>query len=381
MLLQPNPNKKSLKIHKRLRGKIEISLKAPVRSLEDLKVFYTPGVGSVASHISKHPRDLNKMTIKGNSILIVSDGSAVLGLGNIGPEGALPVMEGKAMLFKAFANINAFPIVLKTQDTYEIVKTIQNISLAFGGVNLEDISAPRCFEIERELINTLNIPVMHDDQHGTAIVVLAGLINAFKVVGKKLERSKVVVLGAGAAGNAVSKILKLANAKEIIVVDRKGIISRGRRSLDRYKKELAKITNPHQIKGELKDAMQGADAIIGLSGPSLIKTDHIRLMAEKPIVFALSNPTPEILPKEAKKAGAYIVATGRSDFPNQVNNALAFPGVFKGALDNNVKKINEAMKIKAARAIASLIKNPTPENIIPSIFNKKLVGAVAKSIK
>lgn len=372
---------KALELHKKLGGKIEISLKAPIRSPEDLKIFYTPGVGSVASHLAKHPEDLREMTIKGNSVLVVSDGSAVLGLGNIGPEGALPVMEGKAMLFKKFAGIDAFPLVLRTQNPDEIVKTVQYLSPAFGGINLEDISAPRCFDIEKRLIDSLDIPVMHDDQHGTAIVVLAGLVNAFGVARKKLQKSKIVILGAGAAGNAVAKILNVVGAKEIIVVDRKGIIVSNRKDLNPYKKELVRITNPKNIKGGLRGAMRGADAVIGVSGPGLLTAEHIQLMAEKPIVFSLANPTPEIMPQEARRGGAYIVATGRSDFPNQVNNALSFPGVFRGALDNKVQKITNKMKIKAAHAIASMVKNPTPKNIIPSILNKGLVGAVAKSIR
>lgn len=380
-MTKPDFGIKALKLHKKLKGKIEISLKAPIATPEDLRIFYTPGVGAVASHLAKHPEDASEMTIKNNTILIVSDGSAVLGLGNIGPEGALPVMEGKAMIFKQFAGINAFPAVLATQDSDEIVKTVRYLSPAFGGINLEDISAPRCFDIEKQLIDSLDIPVMHDDQHGTAIVVLAGLINAFKVSGRNLRKSKIVILGAGAAGTAVAKMIKKAGAKEIIVIDRKGILAPGRQDLNSYKKELAEITNPKNTNGELKDAIKDADAVIGVSGPGLIKYEHIRLMADKPVVFALANPTPEIMPPEARRGGACIIATGRSDFPNQINNALAFPGVFRGALDHKVKKITDQMKMKAAYAIASMVKNPTPKNIIPSIFNKKLVATVAKAIK
>ena len=372
---------KALKLHKKLKGKIEISLKAPIFSPEDLNLLYTPGVGAAASHLAKHPEDLSEMTIKNNTILIVSDGSAVLGLGDIGPEGALPVMEGKAMIFKQFAGINAFPMVLATQDPDEIVKTVRYLSPAFGGINLEDISAPRCFDIERQLIDSLDIPVMHDDQHGTAIVVFAGLINALKASRQKLQKSKIVILGAGAAGYAVAKMLKKAGVQEILVIDRKGIIAPSRQDLNFYKKEHAQMTNPKNTKGELKDALRGANVIIGVSGPDLIKYEHIKLMAKNPIVFALANPIPEIMPQEAKRGGACIIATGRSDFPNQINNALAFPGVFRGALDNKVKKITDQMKIKAAYAIASMIKNPTSGNIIPSIFNKKLVATVAKSIQ
>lgn len=375
-----NFGKKALKIHKKLKGKIEISLRAPIDSQEDLEIFYTPGVGKVASHLAEHPEDLNKMTIKNNSVLIVSDGSAVLGFGNIGPAGALPVLEGKAMIFKRFAGINAFPIILATQNSDEIIKIIQHISLAFGGINLEDISAPRCFDIENRLINSLDIPVMHDDQHGTAIAVLAGLINAFKVSGGKLQKSKIVVLGAGAAGTAVAKMIKTAGAEKIFVLDRKGIIAPSRKDLNFYKKELAEITNSQDIKGELKDALRGAHAVIGVSGPGLMKAEHIRLMAERPIIFALANPIPEILPLEARKGGAYITATGRSDFPNQINNALVFPGIFRGALDKKIQKITDKIQIKAARAIALIIKNPSPQNIIPSIFNKKLTETIVKSM-
>lgn len=380
-MAKPNIDKKSIETHRNLRGKIEVSLKAPLDSPEDLKIFYTPGVGAVARHLTKTPKDTTKMTIKGNSVLIVSDGSAVLGLGNIGPEAALPVMEGKAMIFKKMAGINAFPVVLKTQDPKEIIKTIENISPAFGGINIEDISAPRCFEIERALINSLDIPVMHDDQHGTAIVVLAGLINAMKVAEKKLRKSKIVILGAGAAGTAIAKFLRIAGVKEIVVVDRKGIIARGRKNLNKNKKELALITNPKNLHGRLTEALTEADALIGVSGSGLIKKHHIQSMAEKPIVFALSNPTPEVMPEGAKKWGAYVIATGRSDYPNQLNNALAFPGIFRGALDNNVRRITENMKLRAARNLASLVKKPSRENIIPSIFNPAVVKAIARSIR
>ncbi|MBI2035149.1 MAG: NADP-dependent malic enzyme, partial [Candidatus Liptonbacteria bacterium] len=295
--------------------------------------------------------------------------------------GAMPVMEGKAMIFRQFAGVNAYPIILATQDTEAIIQTVKNIAPAFGGINLEDISAPRCFEIERRLIEMLDIPVMHDDQYGTAIVVLAGLVNALKVVKKKMQNIKIVILGAGAAGTAIAKTLISAGAKDVVVLDSKGVIAKKRPGLHGYKKELAGIVNPRSITGELKDAMRVADVFIGVSGPNLVNAEHIKLMGEKPIVFALANPTPEIMPEEARRGGAYIIATGRSDFPNQINNALAFPGIFRGALDNNIKKITDEMKRRAAYAIAGIVKHPNPQNIIPSIFNKKLVGAVARAMR
>ncbi len=373
--------KKVLAEHKKLKGKIGIALKAPINSLKDLNIYYTPGVGAVALHVSRHKKSFRELTIKNNTVLIVSDGSAVLGLGNIGPEGALPVMEGKAMLFKKFANIDAFPIVLNTQEPDEIIKTVQYISPAFGGINLEDISAPRCFYIEEQLKKKLNIPVMHDDQHGTAIVVLAGLINACTAARKKIKEAKIVIIGAGAAGSAVANILKKFGVRKIVVVDRTGILVPGRKNLNTYKKVLAKLTNPEKFSGTLKDAMRDADAVVGVSGPNVIKSEHIKLMNPRPIVFALSNPNPEILPNKAMRAGAYIVATGRSDFPNQINNALAFPGVFRGALDNQVREITDGMKIKAAYALASIVKKPTPQRIIPSIFDKRIVKAIARVIR
>lgn len=380
-MLSNSWDREVLKKHRKIKGKIGIMLKAKIQGAKDLKTYYTPGVGTISTHLARHPEALRAMTIKGNSILIVSDGSAVLGLGNIGPAAALPVMEGKAMLFKKFGNIDAYPIVLATQDPEEIIKTIKYISPAFGGINLEDISAPRCFEIERRLINELAIPVMHDDQHATAIVVLAGLLNALKVGRKKLNKIKIVILGAGAAGNAVAKILKKVGARQILVLDRQGIIAPSRKGLDLYKKELARLTNSKNIRGELKNAVKDTDVIIGVSGPKLIKPEHIRLMKPQPIIFALSNPVPEIMPEAAKKAGAFIIATGRSDFPNQINNALVFPGLFRGALDHKIKRITDGTKIRTAYAIASLVKKPSRQKIIPSIFDKNLVKTVAKAIK
>lgn len=374
-------SKKAIAVHKKLGGKIEVTLKARIKDKGALSIFYTPGVGAVSSFLGKHPTLAREYTIKRNSVAVVSDGSAVLGLGNIGPEGALPVMEGKAMLFKSFAGIDAFPIVLNTQDPDKIVSAVAAIAPTFGGINLEDIAAPKCFEIETRLKKILNIPVMHDDQHGTAIVVLAGLINALKVVRKSPGKVKIVIIGAGAAGNAVAKILKRYGIGNVIVLDRKGILAPGRRDLDPHKRALAKLTNPRDFSGGLKEALLGADAIIGLSGPGIIKRQDVTLMNKRPIVFAMANPIPEIMPAEAIAAGAAVVATGRSDFPNQINNALAFPGVFRGALDNRVRRITDTMKLKAAVAIAKMIKKPTAGRIMPSIFNRRLVQVVAKSIR
>ncbi len=320
------------------------------------------------------------MSVKKNSVAIVSDGSAVLGLGNIGPYGALPVMEGKALIFKVKANVDAWPLVLDTHDPDEIVRIVKAVAPNFGGINLEDIAAPQCFEIERRLVEELDIPVMHDDQHGTAIVVLAGLINAAKVVKKDLKKLNVVVSGAGAAGTAVAKLLHAAGVKNIILIDRTGIISSDREGLNAHKAELAAFTNPRKVAGGLTEAMQGADAFIGVSGKGLLKADHVALMAPKGIIFALANPDPEILPDEAKRAGAIVVATGRSDYPNQINNSLVFPGIFRGALDKGVKKITEATKLRAARALAALVASPTAAKIIPDMLDKRVVGAVAGAV-
>ena len=376
-----NIKKKALETHKKLKGKIAIIPKAPVKGPDDLKIYYTPGVAEVSSYLAKNKNKTREYTIKNNSLAVVSDGSAVLGLGNIGPEGALPVMEGKAMLFKALSNIDAFPIVLATQDTEKIIETVKNIAPAFGAIELEDISAPRCFEIEERLKKELDIPVMHDDQHATAIAVLAGLINALKVAKKKFSQIKVVIIGAGASGSATAKIFLKVGVKNILLLDSRGILAPSRHDLDKYKKELAKITNKKNIRGGVSEALEGADVVIGLASGGLISKEHIRLMHKKPIVFALSNPNPEIMPDEAKRGGAYIVATGRSDFPNQINNVIAYPGVFRGALDNNVRKITDEMKIKAAHKIASLVPKPTVNKIIPSVFDKRLVKAVASVIR
>ncbi len=373
--------KNALILHKKLGGKIRIIPAAPVRNRADLSLVYTPGVAAVSSFVAKHPKLAREYTMKGRTVAVISDGSAVLGLGNIGPLGALPVMEGKAVLFKTFADVDAVPIVLDTQDVNEIVNTVIRIAPGFGGINLEDISAPRCFEVERRVIEALDIPVMHDDQHGTAIVVLAGLINAFKVVGKRLEKTKIVISGAGAAGTAIAKLLELAGASDITVLDSKGIIGPWRTDLVPHKKELAMLTRSHRTAGGLAEALRGADVLIGVSGPGLAKAADIRTMAPQAIVFALANPTPEIMPDEAKKGGAMIVATGRSDFPNQINNSLAFPGIFRGALDHKVRRITDEMKLKAAKAIAGLVKKPTALKIVPDMFDKKVPLAVAKVIR
>ena len=374
-------SREALALHKKYGGKFSVQSKMPVRGPEDLKLVYTPGVGAVSSYVAKHKNKAREYTMKGNSVAIISDGSAVLGLGNIGALGALPVMEGKAVLFKKFAGIDAVPIVLDTQDPEEIVKIVKAVSPAFGGINLEDISAPRCFEIEDRLKRELKIPVMHDDQHGTAIILLAGLINALKVARKKIGRVKIAISGAGAAGTATAKILNLAGTKNILVSDSKGILGPSRKDLTPEKRELARLTNPKNKKGTLADAMIGADVFIGLSAPGIVSETMAKKMAQKAIVFTLANPIPEIMPDAAKRAGAFIVATGRSDFPNQLNNSQAFPGVFRGALDNGVRQITDKMKIRAAYAIAGMIKKPTSNKIAPDMFDKNLVKIVANSIR
>ena len=373
--------KLALALHKKLRGKLEVFSKGKLETRDEWSTMYTPGVGAVSSYLAKRPQDARQYTIKRNTVAVVTDGSAVLGLGNLGAIAALPVMEGKCAIFKEMAGVDAFPLVLDTQDTEEIIRTVKAIAPGFGGINLEDISAPRCFEIEERLKRELDIPVMHDDQHGTAIVVLAGLINAAKVVGKKFEKMKVVIVGAGAAGRAVALLLQRVGVGELIVTDSKGIIEESRAGLVPYKKELAKVTNQKHIKGEVLDAVEGADAIIGVSGPGTISKHHIERMAKKAIVFALANPVPEIQPKDAKRAGAMIVATGRSDYPNQVNNSLAFPGIFRGALDRGVKNITDDMKLRAAKKLASLVKKPTANEIIPHVMTPGLAKQVASVIR
>lgn len=374
-------NKKSLELHLKHGGVFSVESKVPIRNMADLSLVYTPGVGVVSTFVAAHKNKTRNYTMKGNSVAVVSDGSAVLGLGNIGPEGALPVMEGKCLIFKKFANIDAVPIVLATQDTEEIIKIVKAIAPTFGGINLEDISAPRCFEIEERLKSELSIPVMHDDQHGTAIIVLAALINALKVVKKKMPEVKVVVSGAGAAGTAIIKILLLAGAKNILAIDRQGIIHKNRSGLTSEKAKLAEITNTQNKRGDISDAFAGTDVFIGVSGPNLVTPQMVASMNKNSIVFSMANPVPEIMPDAALKAGAAIVATGRSDFPNQLNNAQVFPGIFRGALDNRVQKITDEMKIKAAHAIAKLVPHPNKWHIVPAIFDKHLVKVVSKTIR
>ena len=363
-------------------GKIRIESKVPLTTREDLSMAYTPGVARVCMAIHDTPENAYKLTIKKNTIAIVSDGTAVLGLGDIGPEAAMPVMEGKAMLFKEFGGVDAFPICLATKDTEEIIRTVKNIAPAFGGINLEDISAPRCFEIEERLKKELAIPVFHDDQHGTAVVVLAALINALKIVHKKMEDLKIVVTGVGAAGVACSKILMAAGAKNVIGFDRTGAIYKGRtESMNSMKQWFAEHTNPSGFSGPLHEAMRGADLFLGLSGPGTIKAEDLKLMNKDGIVFAMANPTPEIMPDEAAPY-VRIVATGRSDYPNQINNVLCFPGIFRGALDCRASEINEEMKLAAAMAIANTISEDelTEDYIIPGVFDQSVAKSVAKAV-
>jgi len=372
---------KTLEIHNKLKGKISIESKVKLDE-KMLNLVYTPGVAEVSKHIAKHPDDMYKYTPKGNMVAIVTDGSAVLGLGDIGPKAAYPVMEGKSVLFKEFGGVDAFPICLDTKDVDEIINTVKLISPGFGGINLEDISAPRCFEIERRLIEELDIPIFHDDQHGTAIVVLAGLINSLKLTNKKINEIKIVFSGAGAAGIACAKLLIKYGVKNFIMVDTAGAIYDGRNeNMNQYKIEIAKLTNPDKIQGSLSDVIIGADVFIGVSGPNLLTNENIKTMAKDPIIFALANPEPEIRPEDA--TDAFIMATGRSDYPNQINNVLAFPGVFRGALDICAKKITDEMKIAAAEAIANYIQ-PTKEKIIPGVFdgvNSLVAEAVKKAYK
>lgn len=366
--------------HKELRGKIEVTLKDQLDDPEKLKLYYTPGVGAVSSYVAEHPSEAREYTWLNNSVAVISDGTAVLGLGNIGPLGALPVMEGKAMLFKQFANIDAVPIVLDVHTPDEIVAAVKAIAPSFGAINLEDIAAPICFEVEERLKSELSIPIMHDDQHGTAVVVLAGLINAMKVVGKNLSDCKIVLVGAGAAGVAIAKLLHKYAHPQIVAVDSKGIIESSRDNLNDEKKLL--LSFAHDVKpGQLADAVKDADIFIGVSQPGLLSMAMVQTMAKDSVIFALANPVPEIYPDEAKAAGAAIIATGRSDFSNQVNNALAFPGIFRGALDNQVAKITDEHKIAAAETIASFITNPTADEIIPSIFAEGLTSSIANQIK
>lgn len=370
----------ALKKHKKLRGKISIALKDTLDTQYKLSTYYTPGVAAVSSYVAKHPEKTRDYTWLNNSVAVISDGSAVLGLGNIGPYGALPVMEGKAMLFKHFADIDAVPIVLDVHTADEIVAAVCAIAPSFGAINLEDIAAPICFEVENRLKSLLNIPVMHDDQHGTAVVVLAGIINALRVKRYTLGECRIVIAGVGAAGIAVANLLATYGANEILMVDSKGIIGPKRADLNKTKQHMLAY-NLAGIDGDLTKALQGAHIFIGVSKPGLLTPEMIQKhMAKDPIIFAMANPIPEIMPDEAKKAGALVVATGRSDFPNQVNNALAFPGIFRGALDNGVNKITESHKIAAAEAIAALVDRPSADHITPSVLDPRLVPAIAKVI-
>jgi malate dehydrogenase (oxaloacetate-decarboxylating) len=374
---------KALELHKKWNGKLETVSKTPVKSREDLSLAYTPGVAEPCKVIAQDKKAAYQYTMKANTVAVVSDGSAVLGLGNIGPYAAMPVMEGKAVLFKEFGGVNAVPICLDTQDTEEIIKAVTWIAPAYGGINLEDISAPRCFEIEERLKATLDIPVFHDDQHGTAIVVLAGIINALKVVGKQKENCKVVINGAGSAGVAITKLLLTYGFTNVIMCDKVGIVSTSTKGLNWMQEKMAKITNPNNETGTLADALKGADIFVGVSAPNIVTPDMVKSMAKDSILFAMANPVPEIMPDVAKAAGARVVGTGRSDFPNQVNNVVAFPGIFKGALEGHAKQITEEMKLAAANAIAGLVPDDelNEDNIMPEAFNPKVAELVAEAVK
>ena len=376
-------SEKALQMHEQWNGKLETPAKAHVNSREDLAIAYTPGVAEPCKVIAKDPEAAYKYTIKSNTVAVVSDGSAVLGLGNIGALAAMPVMEGKAVLFKEFGGVNAVPICLDTQDTEEIIRTVVNIAPAFGGINLEDISAPRCFEIETRLKELLDIPVFHDDQHGTAIVVLAGIINALKVTKKEKETCRVVVNGAGSAGVAITKLLLNYGFKDITMCDINGIISKDSENLNWMQKEMAKVTNLKNASGTLADALKGADIFVGVSAPGIVTKDMVASMNKDAILFAMANPVPEIMPDLAKAAGAKVVGTGRSDFPNQVNNVLAFPGIFKGALEGRASQITEEMKLAAAKAIAGLVPDEelSEDNILPQAFDPCVAETVSRAIK
>ncbi len=373
---------RSLRLHEEKVGKIEVVSKVKVENREDLSLAYTPGVAEPCLKIHEEPENVFKYTAKGNLVAVVTDGTAVLGLGDIGPEAAMPVMEGKAILFKEFANVDAFPICLASKDVEEIVKAVKLISPTFGGINLEDIASPRCFEIEERLKRELDIPVFHDDQHGTAIVVVAGVINALKLVKKKVEECTIVVNGAGAAGVAITKMLLKMGPKDILLCDRQGILFEGSPDNNDHKEEMARLTNRNNKQGLLTDAMAGADVFIGVSAANVVSAEMVKSMAKDSIIFAMANPVPEILPNIAKEAGARVVGSGRSDFPNQVNNVLAFPGVFRGALDVRAREINEEMKLAAAYAIAEIIDEGelTEEYVIPDAFDKRVAEGVAKAV-
>lgn len=376
-------NEKALELHKQWNGKIETVSKSPVKSREDLSLAYTPGVAEPCRVIAKDKEAAYTYTMKANTVAVVSDGSAVLGLGNIGPYAAMPVMEGKAVLFKEFGGVNAVPICLDTQDTEEIIKAVTYLAPGFGGINLEDISAPRCFEIEERLKKILDIPVFHDDQHGTAIVVLAGIINALKVTGKQKESCRVVVNGAGSAGVAITRLLLTYGFSNIIMCDKVGIVSRNTQGLNWMQQKMAGLTNPDNASGALADALRGADIFVGVSAPGIVTKEMVASMNTDAILFAMANPVPEIMPDLAKEAGARVVGTGRSDFPNQINNVVAFPGIFKGALEGRASQITEEMKLAAARAIADLVPEQelNEDNIMPEAFNPQVAEAVAEAVK
>lgn len=374
-------NKEALDLHKKYRGKIEVVSKVVLASRDDLSRAYTPGVGEVVREIARDPALAREYTLKRNTVAIVSDGSAILGLGNLGALASIPVMEGKAAIFKEFAGVDAFPICLDTQDTEEIIKVVKQIAPVFGGINLEDIAAPRCFEIEERLRKELSIPVMHDDQWGTATVVLAGVINALQLRGITKEEVKVVVNGIGAAGVAVSRLLLSYGIKNIIFCDSKGIVHKSRTDLTREKKELIEGSVESPFEGSLTDAMKGRHVFIGLSKPGTVTGDMVRTMAEKPVIFSLANPVPEILPEEAHEAGVFIMATGRSDYPNQLNNSLVFPGLFKGMLENAIPQFTTEMFTVVAEALAKSVEGLTPKNILPSMFDKRVVEVVSKTVK
>lgn len=379
-----NYSEEALKMHMNKKGKIEVVSKVKVESKDDLSIAYTPGVAQPCIEINKNVEDVYKYTSKGNLVAVVSDGSAVLGLGNIGAEASIPVMEGKAILFKEFAGVDSFPICLKTQDVDEIVNAVKLIEPVFGGINLEDISAPRCFEIERRLKKELDIPVFHDDQHGTAIIVTAGILNSIRLLGdKKIEELEIVINGAGAAGIAICKMLLDMNVKNIVLCDKYGILEENSRDINWAQKEMLKYTNKNKESGTLADAVKGKDVFIGVSRPKMLTSEMIKTMAKDPIVFAMANPIPEIMPGEAKESGVFVLGTGRSDFPNQVNNVLAFPGVFKGALECRASEINEAMKVAAAKAIADFIQDEklSREYILPNAFETGVADAVAEAVK
>lgn len=377
-----NVNEKALQKHEEWNGKIEVISRASVKNREELSVAYTPGVAAPCLEIEKNPELAYKYTRKGNLVAVITDGTAVLGLGDIGPQAAMPVMEGKCCLFKEFADVDAIPLCVASKDVDEIVRTIELIAPSFGGINLEDISAPRCFEIEKQLKEKLNIPVFHDDQHGTAIIVGAALINSAKLIGKALSELEVVINGAGAAGIAIAKFLLLLSVGNIILCDKDGILYRGAEGMNEAQEAMAQITNKENRTGLLKDAMVGADAFVGVSRPNLVTAEMIQSMNDKPIIFAMANPVPEIMPDEAKAAGAYIVGTGRSDYPNQINNVLAFPGIFKGALESRATDITDEMKVGAAYGIAGIISDEelNPDYILPDAFNKKVAVNVAKAV-